>query len=136
MKVAPGNGNASQPRPIITRRAEVAVATEIAGRRCEPGARETREGQSKSGTSLSPASLAKFALALVTGLMAFSQKNTPPEAIVKSRVAPYVTGAADVVAAMAPHELKEGFRKTYAQVKAAWEEAVQRGDRKQHERKI
>jgi membrane protein required for colicin V production len=77
-----------------------------------------------------------IALALVTGLMAFSQKNTPPEAIVKSRVAPYVTGAADVVAAIAPHELKEGFRKTYAQVKAAWEEAVQRGDRKQHERKI
>jgi membrane protein required for colicin V production len=77
-----------------------------------------------------------IALALVTGLMAFSQKNAPPEAIVQSKCAPYVTGAADVVAAMAPHELKEGFRKTYAQVKAAWQGAVQRGQQKQHETKI
>ncbi len=77
-----------------------------------------------------------IALALVTGLMAFSASNRAPEAIVESRVAPYVTGAADVVAAMAPYELKEGFRKTYAQVKAAWDDALHRGDRKQNERKI
>src|SRR5262249_36164209 len=79
---------------------------------------------------------ALIALALVTGLMAFSQKNGPPEAIVKSRMAPYVTGAANLIAGMAPHELKEGFRKTYAQVKAAWEDALHRGDQKKHERKI
>ena len=77
-----------------------------------------------------------IALALVTGLMAFSQKNVPPEAIVRSRVAPYVTGAADLLAAMAPYELKEGFRKTYTQVKAAWEDALHRGEQKKHERKI
>lgn len=77
-----------------------------------------------------------IALALVTGLMAFSQGNHAPPAIVDSRVAPYVTGAADVVAAMAPYELKEGFRKTYAQVKAAWQDATHRGERSEHERKI
>ena len=33
-------------------------------------------------------------------------------------------------AAMAPHELKEGFRKTYAQVKAAWSDALDKGIRK------
>lgn len=77
-----------------------------------------------------------IALALVTGLMAFSQGNRAPDAIVHSRVAPYITGAADLVAAMAPYELKEGFRKTYAQVKAAWSNAVERVERKEHDRKI
>ena len=36
--------------------------------------------------------------------------------------------AARVVAAMAPHELKEGFRKTYAQVKSAWEKSAGKGN--------
>jgi len=35
-----------------------------------------------------------------------------------------------MVAAMAPHELKEGFRRTYAQVKAAWSGALEKGIRK------
>ena len=42
-------------------------------------------------------------------------------------MAPYVVDAARLFVAMAPHELKEGFRKTYAQVKAAWENALRKG---------
>jgi membrane protein required for colicin V production len=71
-----------------------------------------------------------FAIAIIMGVMAFSRSERPPEAIVNSRMAPYVVDAARVVAAMAPHELKEGFRRTYAQVKAAWSDALDKGIRK------
>jgi hypothetical protein len=40
-----------------------------------------------------------------------------------------VVDAARVCAAMAPHELREGFRKTYDQVQKAWEEAMKKGIR-------
>lgn len=71
------------------------------------------------------------AIALVTGIMAFSTDNDhPPQAIVNSRLAPYVVNCARVTVAMAPHELKEGFRKSYAQVKEAWEKALKKGIRK------
>jgi hypothetical protein len=75
--------------------------------------------------------------------MAFSQGDKPPASVVNSRLAPYVVDAARVFAAMAPHELKEGFRKTYAQVKSAWGNALEKGIRsvpngvsKENERKI
>jgi membrane protein required for colicin V production len=71
-----------------------------------------------------------FAIAIIMGVMAFSRGEKPPEAIVNSRMAPYVVDAARVVAGMAPHELKEGFRRTYAQVKAAWSDALDKGIRK------
>ena len=70
-----------------------------------------------------------FAIAIIMGVMAFSRGEKPPEAIVHSRLAPYVVDAARMFAAMAPHELKEGFRKTYAQVKAAWSDALEKGIR-------
>jgi membrane protein required for colicin V production len=71
-----------------------------------------------------------FAIAIIMGVMAFSRGDKPPETIVNSRLAPYVVDAARMFAAMAPHELKEGFRKTYAQVKAAWSDALEKGIRK------
>ena len=71
-----------------------------------------------------------FAVAIIMGTMAFSRGDRPPEAIVNSRMAPYVVEAARVVAGMAPHDLKEGFRRTYAQVKAAWDDALKNGIRK------
>jgi membrane protein required for colicin V production len=70
-----------------------------------------------------------FAIAIIMGVMAFSRGDKPPETIVNSRLAPYVVDAARMFAAMAPHELKEGFRKTYAQVKAAWSDALEKGIR-------
>jgi len=82
-------------------------------------------------------------VALIMGLMAFSPADRPPNAIVDSRAAPYVAGAARVMAALAPYELKEGFRKTYAQARSAWEKAIHdglqkrpAGERKENERKI
>lgn len=64
-------------------------------------------------------------VAVLTGVMAFADKEHPPAAIVNSRLAPYVAGAAQVFADIAPHELKEGFGKTYAEVKSAWGTAVE-----------
>jgi membrane protein required for colicin V production len=82
-------------------------------------------------------------VALVMGLMAFAPQSGPPASVVHSRVAPYVVDAARVVASMAPHEVREGFRKTYAEVKSAWGKTLQDGIRKlpspeknEHERKI
>ncbi len=70
-----------------------------------------------------------ISVALIVGIMAFSQGEGPPASVVRSRTAPYVMDAARVFAAMAPHELKEAFRKRYAQVKAAWREALEKGIR-------
>jgi membrane protein required for colicin V production len=71
-----------------------------------------------------------IAAALVMAIMAFSQGgDKPPASVVSSRVAPYVMDTARGFAAMAPHELKEGFRKTYGQVKAAWGRALEEGTR-------
>ena len=71
-----------------------------------------------------------FAIAIIMGAMAFSRADRPPEAIVNSRLAPYVVDAARMFAAMAPYELKEGFRRSYAQVEAAWRDALGKGIRK------
>ena len=63
------------------------------------------------------------------GAMAFARGEKPPAAIVESRLAPYVVDASRLVAAMAPHEVREGFRKTYEQVKSAWSDALGKGMR-------
>ncbi len=82
------------------------------------------------------------AVALVMAAMAFSADEKAPSAVLNSRVAPYVVDAARVVTALAPHELKTGFQKTYAQVKGVWGRALEDGIRKLpegkriHERKI
>ena len=66
-------------------------------------------------------------VALVMAIMAFSPADKPPPSVVNSCTAPYVVDAARAFAAMAPHELKEGFRKTYDSVKAAWGKALEEG---------
>lgn len=63
---------------------------------------------------------AVIAVVLISGLMAFSHGDTPPSAVLNSHLAPYLVGAANVAADVAPHEFKEGFRKAYGQVKQAW----------------
>lgn len=70
-----------------------------------------------------------YSIAIIMGAMAFARGAKPPEAIVESRLAPYVVDASRLVAAMAPHELKEGFRKTYEQVKSAWSDTLEKGMR-------
>ncbi|PWU09550.1 MAG: hypothetical protein C5B51_06070 [Terriglobia bacterium] len=70
-----------------------------------------------------------IAIAVVMAIMAFAPGEGPPASVVNSRLAPYVAGGARVVSAIAPHELKEGFRKTYTRVKSAWDKAAQRSER-------
>jgi len=70
-----------------------------------------------------------IAVALVMAMMAFSPGGQPPASVVRSRVAPYVVDAARLCSAMAPYELRQGFRHTYGQVKSAWAEAVRKGIR-------
>jgi membrane protein required for colicin V production len=84
-----------------------------------------------------------IAIALIMGIMAFSTSGNPPRSVVQSRTAPYVVDAARLIASIAPHELREGFRKTYTQVKSAWEKTLENGvrklpsaERKENERKI
>ncbi len=84
-----------------------------------------------------------IAVALIMGIVAFSPAGRAPESVVNSHIAPYVADGARVFVAMAPHDLKEGFRSTYAQVKAAWKSAVDKelhgepeGRKGEHERKI
>ncbi len=67
-----------------------------------------------------------IAVALLTGIMAFASDGRPPAAVENSRLAPYVSEGSRVFAAIAPHELKEGFRRTYAEAKLAWNSAMER----------
>jgi membrane protein required for colicin V production len=84
-----------------------------------------------------------ISVALLMGIMAFSPGDQPPQSVVDSRIAPYAVDAARVFVSMAPHELKEGFRKTYTQVKTSWQNALEKGipnapkgERGGHEREI
>ncbi len=56
---------------------------------------------------------------LVLVLTAFCSKP-PPHSVASSRLAPYVMGAARVMAYAAPYEVREGFRHSYEKVKQAW----------------
>ncbi len=83
------------------------------------------------------------AVALLLALMAFTPGDKAPASVVNSRFAPYVADAARVAAAVAPKELKDGFRKTYAEAKGVWGKAwdkgirtVPGGQKGQHEREI
>lgn len=67
-----------------------------------------------------------IAVALLSGVMAFAKDGNPPAAVKESRLAPYVSQGARVFAAVAPHEFKEGFRKTYSEAKEAWSSAVKK----------
>lgn len=69
-------------------------------------------------------------VALVMVIMAFTpgvKSGSAPQPIVRSRFAPYLIDASRLLSRAAPYELKEGFRKSYEQVKRIWRESV--GDR-------
>jgi membrane protein required for colicin V production len=70
-----------------------------------------------------------ISVALIMAIMAFSQGDKPPSSVVHSCTAPYMVDAARGFAALAPHELKDGFRKTYGLVRSAWEKALEQGIR-------
>ena len=70
-----------------------------------------------------------LAIALLMAIMAFSPQGKAPRAVVESRLSPYVMDAVRVSTAMAPYELREGFRKSYEEVKLVWKQALREGIR-------
>ncbi len=62
------------------------------------------------------------AIALVLILMAFSSRP-PPKSVAESRYAPYLIGAAEVIAEFAPREVRDGFLASYEKLKEFWEKA-------------
>jgi membrane protein required for colicin V production len=68
-----------------------------------------------------------ISVALIMGIMAFSPADHPPESVVRSRTAPYIVDASRFLSKMTPYELKEGFRRSYDQVKNAWGKAIHNG---------
>lgn len=61
-----------------------------------------------------------IATIVVMILMAFSV-NPPPRSVAQSAVAPYVIEAARLFSKIAPHELTEGFARSYEKVRKVWE---------------
>ena len=69
-----------------------------------------------------------ISIAVVMAIMAFVPGKRPPPAVVESKLAPYVVDAARVCAAMAPYELRQGFRQSYEEVKSAWGKRAAQGN--------
>lgn len=76
-----------------------------------------------------------FAIALVLALMAFAPEP-PPRSVVESRAAPYLIGAAEMCASLAPHEVREGVRASYDRVREIWEDLLRKGKHKLREQEI
>jgi len=64
---------------------------------------------------------AVVAVALVTVLLAFSP-SPPPRSVADSKWLPYLSGVSNVLAAMTPREIKEGFRETQDKAEKMWSE--------------
>lgn len=69
---------------------------------------------------------ALVATVIIMALMAFSEKP-PPSSVAHSRLAPHMVDAARVIAALAPYEVKEGFRRSYEKVTELWAETLKKG---------
>src|SRR5262249_34241465 len=68
--------------------------------------------------------------AVITAIVASApgvNAKTPPQAVVQSKVAPYIIDAAHAMTLAAPKELRDGFARRYNQVKRIWEDALKHG---------
>ncbi|MFB3826940.1 MAG: CvpA family protein [Bryobacteraceae bacterium] len=70
-----------------------------------------------------------ISIALVMAIMAFAPGDKPPRSVVNSRLAPYVMDAARVCSAIAPHELRDGFQKSYGEIRNVWGNTLRKGIR-------
>ena len=66
-------------------------------------------------------------VALVTVLMAFAP-SPPPRSVLDSKLMPYIAGASDFLAAMTPHEIKDGFRDAREKAEKIWSDHARRQD--------
>ena len=60
---------------------------------------------------------------LVLVLTAFPMKPIP-DAIARSRIAPYLIGAAQAISYIAPRELRDGFAETYDRLRNLWKKGI------------
>jgi membrane protein required for colicin V production len=60
-----------------------------------------------------------MSVALVTVLMAFAP-SPPPRSVMESKLMPYMASVSDVLAALTPREIKDGFRDTREKVQKVW----------------
>ena len=68
-------------------------------------------------------------VALLMVMLAFAPARTH-NAVVDSYFAPYVMESANVLSAVAPFELKDGFRKGYEEIKKAWDATIKKKTKK------
>ncbi len=61
-----------------------------------------------------------LALAIVTVITAFAP-NPPPRFIVDSKLMPYTTSAGNILAALAPRELKDNYHESVAKLEQMWD---------------
>ncbi len=69
-----------------------------------------------------------FCFGTVTLLIAFLPSSNPgqlPQAVLQSRMAPYLIELSHVVAPLAPKDLKDSFEQRYKQVKSTWEKKAE-----------
>jgi membrane protein required for colicin V production len=66
---------------------------------------------------------------LVLILMVFTSKP-PPRAVAQSRIAPYVMGAARVMAHAAPREVRDAFDRSYDKLRHVWADLFDRKPRR------
>jgi len=78
-------------------------------------------------------------VAVITAIVAFApgrDAKSPPEAVVRSKMAPYLIDAAHAASMAAPKELRTEFARRYEQIKRIWEDAIRRGVQRRHDEEI
>ncbi len=72
-------------------------------------------------------------VAVITAMVAFlpgREAKDPPQAVVHSRIAPYILDAAHALTLAAPRELRDEFARRYDEIRRVWEEAMKHGLRR------
>jgi membrane protein required for colicin V production len=76
-------------------------------------------------------------VAVITAMVAFApgkdapnHANDPPQAVIHSRLAPYILDAAHALTLAAPRELRDEFARRYEEIRRVWEEAMKHGLRR------
>jgi membrane protein required for colicin V production len=78
-------------------------------------------------------------VAVITAIVAFapdSDAKDPPQAVVRSHLAPYILDAAHALTLAAPRELRDEFARRYYEIRRVWEEAMKHGMRRSPESEI
>lgn len=78
-----------------------------------------------AGFGIAKAALVGIALALV--LAAFPLKGPKPDALAQSRLAPWLAQAAMVLSYATPHEIKDGFARSYQRLQQFWRTPARAG---------